>query len=104
MENRPVIKIAGKRYTAKHLTMGAYRQLVLLMQDVQALTEDEFKDDACLVIQETFGLTPEQADQIEVADVLPLFRAITQWATGIFTSKVEQLPNVQGPEETPGQN
>jgi len=103
VESRPVIKISGKRYTAKYLTMGAYRQLVLLMEDVKNLDELEFQDDAVEIIKEAFSLTQEQADKINAADVVPVFRLISRWATTVFTEKVKQLPNAQSPEATPGQ-
>lgn len=104
MENAPVIKINGLRYKANKLSMGAYRQLVLLMEDMKNLTENEFKEDAVTVIRETFHLTAEQADMIDAADVIPVFGKISQWAISIFTSKVEQLPKQESPQAIPGQS
>lgn len=103
MENRPVVKIAGKRYIAKNLTAGAYRQVILLMEEAEKLSAEDFKEDALYVIKEAFGLTEELMEKINVADVFPLIGEINQWAMHAYMEKVAQLPNAKGPEATPGQ-
>ena len=102
MEKTPVLRINGTRYRAKTLSMGAYRQIVMLIDDVQDLEQEDLKDDMQEAIRLTFGLTQEQADAINAADIIPTFREITRWAQGIFTSKVNQLPNVESLETAPG--
>lgn len=102
MEKTPVLRINGTRYKAKTLSMGAYRQIVLLIDDVGEMEQEDLKDDMLEAIRLTFGLTPAQADEIDAADVIPTFRAITQWAQMVFTSKVQKLPNAESPEAAAG--
>jgi len=104
MENRPVLKINGKRYKADRLTTGAYRQIIWLIDDIGQMEQAEFRDDMVFAIQTTFGLTNEQAELIPIDDVIPLFWQIASWAQGIFTKKAHELPNAESPETTPGQS
>lgn len=104
MENRPVLKINGRRYKADRLTTGAYRQIIWLIDDIGAMDQEEFRDDMVTAIQVTFGLTKEQAELIPIDDVIPLFWKIATWAQGIFVKKAHDLPNAEGLETTPGQS
>lgn len=101
MENRPVLKINRKRYKANKLTVGAYRQIIWLIDDIGDLPPDEFRDDMVSAIQSTFNLSNADADLIAVDDVIPLFWQLAAWAQGMFAAK---LPNESGPIATPGQN
>lgn len=102
MEKSPTIRIHGTRFRAKSLKMGAYRQIVLLIDHIDELDPEELKEDMVEVIRIAFDLSAEQADQMSAADVIPTFRTLAVWAQGIFTAKAQQLPNVQGPEPAPG--
>lgn len=82
--------------------MGAYRQIVMLIDDIGEMSPEDLKDDMLEAIRLTFGLTPELADEIDAADIIPTFRAITPWAQMIFTSKVKNLPNAESPEAATG--
>lgn len=104
MGKNPIIRINGTRYKAKRLKMGAYRQIIMLIDDIEEMDAEDFKDDMLETLRLTFGLTQEQADDINAADVMPTFRAVAAWAQGIFTAKIAQLPNAQSPDVTPGQN
>ena len=102
MEKSPKIRINGTRYKAKTLKMGAYRQIVLLIDTIGEMDPEELKEDMVEVLRVTFGLTSAQADEIDAADVIPTFRTVTAWAQGIFTAKVRNLPNAPSPEPAPG--
>ena len=102
MEKSPTIRINGTRCRAKSLKMGAYRQIVLLIDHIEELDPEELKEDMVEAIRIAFDLTAEQADQMSAADVIPTFRALAVWAQGIFTAKVRELPNVPSPEAAPG--
>lgn len=104
MDNRPVLKINGKRYKANKLTVGAYRQIIWLIDDIGDLNPDEFRDDMVTTIQTTFGLTAAEAELIPIDDVVPMFWKLAAWAQGMFVAKRGELPNVIGPEATTGQN
>ena len=102
MEKSPVLRINGNRVKAKKLKVGAYRQIMLLLEDVGQLDPEDLKEDMVAAIRIAFDLTCEEADQMEAADVIPTFRALATWAQGIFTAKVRDLPNGQSPAATPG--
>lgn len=104
MEKTPVIRIGEERHKAKRLTVGAYRQIILLIDEIDTIDQEELKDGMIESIRIAFGLTPAQADQIDAADIIPTFRVITQWAQKVFTEKLATVPNVEGLEATPGQN
>ena len=104
MDKTPILRINGKRYRANKLTVGAYRQIIWLIDDIGELPQDEFREDMVSTIQVTFGLTREEADLIPIDDVLPLFWRLAAWAQGIFAAKRDELPNENGLMAIPGQN
>ena len=85
MEKTPVLRLSGKRVKAKKLKVGAYRQIMLLLEDVEALDPEELKEDMVAAIRIAFDLSETEADQMEAADVIPIFRQLAGWAHGIFT-------------------
>ena len=99
MEKTPILRIKGLRYKAKRLKMGAYRQIIMLIEDMGTMDQEDAKEDMLEAIRLTFDLTPEQADSIDAADVMPMFKEIAKWAQGVFTSK---LPNGESPEAALG--
>lgn len=100
----PAIKIGTARYRAGKLKMGAYRQIMMLVDAIDGIAQDELEEEMLECVRLVFGLTKEQADQIAVADILPLFRTVTQWAQLEFTAGVDSIPNGEGPDATAGQN
>lgn len=102
MEKKPVLRINGLRYKAKRLKMGAYRQIVRLVDDMEteSMDAEDVKEDMLEAIRLTFELTPEQADSVDVADIVPTFWAIVDWTRTVFTSK---LPNAASLVATPGE-
>ena len=102
MEKSPVLRINGNRVKAKKLKVGAYRQIMLLLEDMAEMDPEDLKEDMVAAIRIAFDLTSEQADQMEAADVIPTFRALATWAQGIFTAKVRNLPNGESPASQPG--
>jgi len=102
MEKTPVLRLSGKRVKAKKLKVGAYRQIMLLLEDVEALDPEELKEDMVAAIQIAFDLSETEVDQMEAADVIPTFRQLAGWAHGIFTAKLQTLPNGERPAASPG--
>ena len=51
MEKTPVLRLSGKRVKAKKLKVGAYRQIMLLLEDVEALDPEELKEDMVAAIR-----------------------------------------------------
>ena len=84
--------------------MGAYRQVMMLVDDMDNLTPEELKEDILDVIRICFDLTRDEADQIEAADLFPLFGQLASYVQGAFTSKAQQIPNADSPDATPGQS
>ena len=99
MGKTPVIKINGIRYKPGKLTFGAYRQIMLLADEIGDMSQEECEEDMLSVLRVTFGLTREQADQIDARDVLVKYREVSRWAIGAFTEKARALPNGDGPDE-----
>ena len=104
MQASPILKINGKRYKMPSVKMGAYRQIMLLIDDMDNLTPDEAKEDVAAAIKVCFELTKDEADQIEAADLFPLFGQLASYVQGAFTSKAQQIPNADSPDATPGQS
>lgn len=104
MGKTPVLKIDGVRYTARRLKFGAYKQILLLTDALDELNELELQEDIVEALRLTFDLTREQADRIDVEDLVPVFRAVAVWARGRFTAKVQQIPNAESPDATQGQD
>ena len=100
----PIIKINGIRYKAKRPKMGAYRQIIWLVDDIGNLSADDFKDEALQIIRMVFKLTEQQADDIDVADVIPTFKALVSWAQAAFSGGVAQFPNEESLQATPGED
>ena len=103
MEIGPVLKIDGKRYKARRLKFGAYREIMLIMEEVNAMDEEEFKEAMVDAIKISFGLSKEEADNIDTADLVPTFQKLAVWVQLAFTSKVKKLPNEMSPAE-PSEN
>ena len=104
MQASPILKINGKRYKIQRVKMGAYRQVMMLVDDMDNLTPEELKEDILDVIRICFDLTRDEADQIEAADLFPLFGQLASYVQGAFTSKAQQIPNADSPDATPGQS
>lgn len=102
----PILKIDGKRYTMGRLKAGTYRQIVLLGEDWPNYSEDELIEDCRAIVRDAFELTQEQSDQIEMEQVMPIYRKIKELAENVFVVRSAELPNGAGPAENnePGQN
>ena len=104
MKGNPTIRINGKRYIATKMKAGAYRQIMQLVEIMQDIEQDEMHEDMLEAIRLTFDLTQEQADQVNVADIIPTFAHLSVWAKRAFLLKAALIPNEEGPEATTGQN
>jgi hypothetical protein len=100
----PILKINGKRYKIQRVKMGAYRQVMMLVDDMDNLTPEELKDDILEVVRVCFDLTKEEAEQVDTADLFPLFGKLASYVQMAFTQKAKQLPNAASPDATPGQS
>jgi hypothetical protein len=85
---------------------GTYRQIVLASEDWENYDDDELIEDARAIIRDAFGLTPEQADKIEMECVMPTYRKIKSLAEELFVARVAEIPNAEGPANSnePGQS
>ena len=101
MENKPILRVNGLRYKAKRLKMGAYRQIIRLVDDIENMDAEDVKEDMLEAIRLTFELTSEQADSVDVADIVPTFWGIVNWTRTVFA---EKLPNAESPAAEPGEN
>ena len=106
MDKQPVLKIEGRRYTMGRIKAGTYRQVVLLSEDWLHYTEEELLEDARIIVRDAFGLTQQQADQIEMQQVMPTYRKIKAMAEELFVARAAEIPNASGPEtkEDPGRS
>lgn len=104
MKGNPTIRINGKRYIATKMKAGAYRQIMQLIEIMDGIEQEELHEDMLEAIRLAFDLTPEQADQIDVADIIPTFARLSVWAKQAFMLKAALIPNAEGPATTLGQN
>ena len=104
MDTSPILRINGKRYKIHRVKMGAYRQIMLLVDDLENLSQEELKDDILEAIKTCFELTKEEAEQVSAADIFPLFGKLASYVQSAFTAKAAQIPNGQSPDATPGQS
>ena len=104
MQTSPILKINGKRYKIQRVKMGAYRQVMMLVDDMDNLTPEELKEDILEVIRTCFDLTREEAEQVDTADLFPLFGKLASYVQNAFTQRAKQIPNAESPDATPGQN
>ena len=104
MQASPILKINGKRYKIQRVKMGAYRQVMMLVDDMDNLTPEELKEDILDVIRICFDLTREEAEQVDTADLFPLFGKLASHVQNAFTAKAQQIPNADSPDATPGRS
>ncbi len=106
MDSKSILRIDGVRYTMNRLKAGTYRQVLLLGEDYKNHSDEDFVEDMIEIIRVAFGLTKEQAAQIDMDTVVPTFRAIQQRVRTTFIERAAEVPNEEGPEETelPGQS
>lgn len=104
MQASPILRINGKRYKIQRVKMGAYRQIMMLVDDMENLTQDELKEDILEALRVGFELTKEEAEQIDTADLFPMFGKLASYVQRAFTARAAQIPNAPSPAATPGQS
>ncbi len=94
----PLLRIAGREITPNPPKMKVWREfLVFFDADKQDMNLEDFLDAHVRLIVLGFGceeVTKEVIDEnVEVADIVPLTRALFRWIQALTFSKLVNLPN-----------
>ena len=94
----PTLYIAGREITPSSPKMKVWREFLAFFDaDKEGLSLEDFLDEHVRLIILGFGreeVTKEVIDEnVEVADIVPLTRALFRWIQSLTFSKLVNLPN-----------
>ena len=94
----PKLHIAGREITPNLPKMKVWREFLAFFDaDKEGLSLEDFLDEHVRLIVLGFGreeVTEESVDEnVDVADIVPLTRALFRWIQSLTFSKLVNLPN-----------
>ena len=94
----PTLHIAGREITPSSPKMKVWREFLAFFDaDKEGLSLEDFLDEHVRLIVLGFGceeVTKEVIDEnVDVADIVPLTRALFRWIQSLTFSKLVNLPN-----------
>ena len=94
----PLLRIAGREITPNSPKMKVWREFLAFFDaDKEGLSLEDFLDAHVRLIVLGFGreeVTRESVEEnVDVADIVPLTRALFRWIQSLTFSKLVNLPN-----------
>ena len=94
----PILHIAGREITPHPPKMKVWREFLAFFDvDKEELSLEDFLDEHVRLIVLGFGrdeVTRESVEEnVDVADIVPLTRALFRWVQSLTFSKLVNLPN-----------
>ena len=94
----PILHIAGKEIVPNPPKMKVWREFLAFFDaDKEGLSLEDFLDEHVRLIVLGFGreeVTRESVEEnVDVADIVPLTRALFRWIQSLTFSKLVNLPN-----------
>ena len=100
----PILHIAGREITPYPPKMKVWREFLAFFDaDKEGLSLEDFLDEHVRLIVLGFGreeVTKESVEEnVDVADIVPLTRALFRWIQSLTFSKLVNLPNGETEKE-----
>ena len=100
----PILHIAGKEIVPNPPKMKVWREFLAFFDaDKEGLSLEDFLDEHVRLIILGFGrdeVTRESVEEnVDVADIVPLTRALFRWIQSLTFSKLVNLPNEETGKE-----
>ena len=100
----PMLHIAGREITPHPPMMKVWREVLAFFDaDKEGLSLEDFLDEHVRLIVLGFGrdeVTRESVEEnVDVADIVPLTRALFRWIQSLTFSKLVNLPNGETEKE-----
>ena len=100
----PILHIAGREIVPNPPKMKVWREFLAFFDaDKEGLSLEDFLDEHVRLIVLGFGreeVTRESVEEnVDVADIVPLTRAIFRWIQSLTFSKLVNLPNEETGKE-----
>ena len=100
----PLLRIAGREITPTPPKMKVWREFLAFFDaDKEGLSLEDFLDAHVRLIVLGFGreeVTKESVEEnVDVADIVPLTRALFRWIQSLTFSKLVNLPNGEAEKE-----
>ena len=101
----PILHIAGREIVPNPPKMKVWREFLAFFDaDKQDMNLEDFLDEHVRLIVLGFGreeVTKESVEEnVDVADIVPLTRALFRWVQSLTFSKLVNLPNEEAEKET----
>ena len=101
---KPTLWIAGREITPHPPKMKVWREFLAFFDaDKEGLSLEDFLDEHVRLIILGFGreeVTKESVEEnVDVADIVPLTRALFRWVQSLTFSKLVNLPNGETEKE-----
>ena len=100
----PKLHIAGREITPNPPKMKVWREFLAFFDaDMEGLSLEDFLDEHVRLIILGFGrdeVTRESVEEnVDIADIVPLTRALFRWIQSLTFSKLVKLPNEETGKE-----
>ena len=100
----PKLYIAGREITPNPPKMKVWREFLAFFDtDMEGLSLEDFLDEHVRLIVLGFGrdeVTRESVEEnVDIADIVPLTRALFRWIQSLTFSKLVKLPNEETGKE-----
>ena len=89
----PVLKIDGDEYEIMRPTMKMWREMTKLEdKDEKDASINDIISARAKVLALAYGLDADTVDYIDLADVIPAYKAAVKYVIGSIFSKLEDVP------------
>lgn len=89
----PVLKIDGKEYEIMNPTMKMWREMTKLEnKDETDVSINDIINARVKVLALVYSLDADSVDCIDLADVIPAYKAAVKYVIGSIFSKLEDVP------------
>ena len=100
----PILHIAGREITPNPPKMKVWREFLAFFDtDMEGLSLEDFLDEHVRLIVLGFGrdeVTRESVEEnVDIADIVPLTRALFRWIQSLTFSKLVNLPHGETEQE-----
>ena len=92
------LSIEGKTYKTKPAKVKLYRQIMEFEDAKAGMSRGERDGKMIELLGEIYGISPEQAEEMDAADLLPAYHDAVGCLIKNMVERLDKLPNDQAPD------
>ena len=92
------LSIEGKTFNTKPAKVKLYRQIMAFEDAKAGMSRGERDGKMIDLLGEIYGISPEQAEEMDAADLLPAYHDAVGCLIKNMVERLDKLPNDQAPD------